>query len=244
MEKPQSLQASDVDISNICFNLVFEMKRRISPEETRERIVRAAGEVFGRHGFDGTTIRQITRRAGVNVAAVNYHFRDKNELYIRVLREAKCLASEMSVTEFRGSPEERLRGFIFAFVRQLLDPERPPWHVQVITQEMMRPTPALDVLVREMTEPIFQQVRTLVGEVAETRLSRTRLDLLASSIVGQCLFYVRSRPMIERLAPELSHGPNRIERIAEHIATFSLAALCHLYRNTSTQGPIPALLTS
>jgi AcrR family transcriptional regulator len=220
------------------------MKRRITPDETRERIVRAAGEVFGRHGFDGTTIRQITRRAGVNVAAVNYHFRDKGELYLRVLREAKCLASELAVAEFRGGPEEQLRGFIFTFVRRLLDPARPPWHVQVITQEMMRPTPALDLLVREMTEPIFRQVRDLVGAVAGKRLSHSELDLLASSILGQCLFYVRSKPIIERLAPELSRGPSRIERIADHIATFSLAALCHLYQGTSIRGRVPALHAS
>jgi AcrR family transcriptional regulator len=217
------------------------MKRRITPEETRERIVRAAGEVFGQHGFDGTTIRQITRRAGVNVAAVNYHFRDKNELYIRVLREAKCLAREMALFELCGTPEEQLRGYIFGFVRQLLDPNRPAWHVQVITQEMMRPTPALDVLVNEMTEPIFREVRKLLAAVAGTRLPGITLNLLASSLIGQCLFYVRSRPMIERIAPELSRGPNRIDRIADHIATFSLAALCHLYPKSSSRGRTPAL---
>lgn len=207
------------------------MKRKINPDETRERIVRAAGEVFGRHGFDGTTIRQITKRAGVNVAAVNYHFRDKAELYLRVLREAKGLASEIAATTFPGEPHERLRGFVCAFVRALLDPTRPPWHVQVITQEMMRPTPALDTLVREMTEPIYRHLRTLIGDVAGTPLPGATLDLLTASVLGQCLFYVRSRPMIERLAPELSQGADRVERIAEHIAAFSLAALSHLYPN-------------
>ncbi|HEX4141153.1 MAG TPA: CerR family C-terminal domain-containing protein [Candidatus Methylacidiphilales bacterium] len=217
------------------------MKRKMNPEETRERIIRAAGEVFGRHGFDGTTIRQITKRAGVNVAAVNYHFRDKAELYLRVLREAKGLCSEIGVTEFPGAPEQQLRGFIFAFVRGLLDPARPAWHTQVITQEMMRPTPALDLLVSEMTEPIYSRLRMLVAAVAGTQLPGEKLDMLTSSILGQCLFYVRSRPMIERLAPELNHGESRIERIAEHITTFSLAALCHLYkrdkRNSSRTEP-------
>lgn len=237
-----------LDNSNICFKYLFEMKRSTSSDETRERIVRAAGEVFGRHGFNGTTVRQITRRARVNVAAVNYHFRDKGELYVRVLREAKCLAADLAVTKFRGTPEEQLRSFVFTFVRQLLDPNRPTWHVQVITQEMMRPTPALDLLVREMTEPIFRQVRELIGAVAGRKLPGSKLDMLASSILGQCLFYVRSQPMIERLAPELSRGPDRIDRIAEHIATFSLAALWHLYkrpfalnRKTANRSRVPVL---
>lgn len=232
---------------------MFEMKRRMTPDETRERIVRAAGEVFGRHGFDGTTIRQITKRAGVNVAAVNYHFRDKAELYLRVLREAKGLCSGLGVTEYPGGPEEKLRRFIFAFVRGLLDPARPPWHTQVITQEMMRPTPALDLIVREMTEPIFRQVRDVIAALAGAKLPGTTLDMLASSVLGQCLFYVRSRPMLERLAPELAQGADRVERIAGHITTFSLAALCHLYQGkkplirngtASHRGRLPALQTS
>ncbi len=210
------------------------MKRRMHPDETRVRIVRAAGEVFGRHGFDGTTIRQITKRAGVNVAAVNYHFRDKAELYLRVLREAKGLCSEIGTREFPGAPEEQLRALIFAFVRGLLDPERPAWHRQVVMQEMMRPTPALDLIVREMTEPIYRRLRAIIACVVGTKLPEATLDMHTSSVLGQCLFYVRSQPMIERLAPELNRGADRAERIAGHIATFSLAALCHLHKNNRT----------
>ncbi|MCE0524102.1 MAG: CerR family C-terminal domain-containing protein [Methylacidiphilales bacterium] len=205
------------------------MKRRPPPEQIKDRIVQTAGEVFGRYGFHGTTIRQITQQAGVNVAAVNYYFRDKAELYVRVLREAKCWTRDVAISELSGPPEERLRSFILAFVRNLLNPERPLWHVQVITQEMLHPTPALEVLLRELTEPIFRQVRSLVAEIAGKKLSRLQLDLLASSILGQCLFYVRSRPMIERLAPELSGGAHRIDRIAGHIASFSLAAMRDLF---------------
>lgn len=214
------------------------MQKRSAPDETKARIIRTAGEVFGAYGFNGTTVRQITEKAGVNVAAVNYHFQDKFELYVRVLREAKEWTQDVAVMEFSGSPEEQLRDFIFAFVRHLLDPNRPVWHVQVITHEMQQPTPALDVLIRELTEPLFNQVRSLAGAVCAVPLSDMNLDLLASSIVGQCLFYVRSRPMIERLCPELNSGPERIDRIAHHISTFSLAAL-HGVFNESSQPALP-----
>ncbi len=207
--------------------------KRYTPDETKARIILAAGEVFGAQGFNGTTIRQITKKAGVNVAAVNYHFQDKFELYIRVLREAKEWTQDITVLELSGTPEEQLRSFVLAFVRHLLDPNRPVWHVQIITQEMLQPTPALDMLVKEMTEPLFHQVRALAGAVGAVDVSSMDLDLLASSILGQCLFYVRSRPMIERLAPELSRGPDRIDRIANHIASYSLAAIHGLFHKSS-----------
>ena len=60
----------------------------ISEENTRDKILNAAGEVFAEQGFEGATVRAITERAGVNVAAVNYHFRDKAELYTRVVLDA------------------------------------------------------------------------------------------------------------------------------------------------------------
>jgi len=72
--------------------MIVREKKGIAPEgseeKTRDKILSAAGEVFAEQGFEGATIRAITERAGVNVAAVNYHFRDKAELYTRVVDDA------------------------------------------------------------------------------------------------------------------------------------------------------------
>ena len=52
----------------------------MSAEATRERIMDAADLLFGSHGFSGTSLRALTRQAGVNLAAVNYHFGTKHQL--------------------------------------------------------------------------------------------------------------------------------------------------------------------
>jgi AcrR family transcriptional regulator len=65
-------------------------------EKTRDKILDAAGEVFAEHGFEGATIRAITERAGANVAAVNYHFRDKSDP-----TEALDLLVEKNIRPFR-----------------------------------------------------------------------------------------------------------------------------------------------
>lgn len=56
------------------------------PPRTLDRILIAAESLFAEHGFDGTTLRQITREANVNLAAVNYHHGDKESLYLEIIR--------------------------------------------------------------------------------------------------------------------------------------------------------------
>lgn len=55
-------------------------------KETLDRILIAAESLFAEQGYDGTTLRQITQRAKVNLAAVNYHHGDKESLYLEILR--------------------------------------------------------------------------------------------------------------------------------------------------------------
>src|SRR6186997_3167761 len=52
---------------------------------TKPRILDAAEALFMEHGFEATSLRQITTDAGVNLAAVNYHFGSKEELFQAVL---------------------------------------------------------------------------------------------------------------------------------------------------------------
>jgi AcrR family transcriptional regulator len=59
---------------------------RKSSTATRERILRAAERCFTEHGFEGSSLRQITRLARVNLAAVNYHFSSKRELWLEMMQ--------------------------------------------------------------------------------------------------------------------------------------------------------------
>src|SRR5665213_146174 len=57
-----------------------------SSGSTKERILGAAEVLFAQRGFDGASLRQLTTAAGVNLAAVNYHFGSKDKLVEEVFR--------------------------------------------------------------------------------------------------------------------------------------------------------------
>jgi len=197
------------------------------------KILSAAGEVFAEQGFEGATIRAITERAGVNVAAVNYYFRDKAELYTQVLGDA-CLARAAFREVMAGAdgpPEEKLRNLVSCFLKYLLDPGLPAWKRRLMAREMTNPTTALDELVEKNIRPMREEfLLPTLRELTDGCLNRRQLSLIGASIMGQCLYFLQSRPIIERLNPDFKTGKAEIEELAEHITRFSLAAIAELTR--------------
>ncbi|MBM4228721.1 MAG: TetR/AcrR family transcriptional regulator [Gammaproteobacteria bacterium] len=92
------------------------------PVSTPQRILDAAEELFAEHGFDGVSIRQITARAGVELALANYHFGPKQDLFVAVItRRADALNSERRrLLEALPEPPT-VEGLIDAFSRPFLE---------------------------------------------------------------------------------------------------------------------------
>ncbi len=87
---------------------------------TPERILAAAETLFAEHGFDGTSLRQVTSAAGVNLAAVNYHFGSKDQLIHKILhRQLDELNAERSksLEILQQKPGRHLEDVLSAFIR-------------------------------------------------------------------------------------------------------------------------------
>jgi AcrR family transcriptional regulator len=207
--------------------------------ETREILLEAAGCIFAQNGFHATTVREITREAGVNLAAVNYHFRDKQELYISALKRAHQAAARTAEADIAGAPEKRLRAFIHGFLGYLLDPNRPAWQGRLIAREMAEPTRALDRLVEESVLPVKERIADIVSELLEPRASDEQVRMACCSVIGQCLFYVHCREMISRLFPKQRRGSQDIDTLAGHIFRFSLAGLAAMRRQSVAEAKKP-----
>src|SRR5580658_4493065 len=97
-----------------------------NPEATRARLIESAGHVFAEHGFQAATVRDICTRAGANIAAVNYHFRDKAGLYLAVLRHSMTAGAShpepRDAAALAETPEEALRLMIAAMLLRFHDP--------------------------------------------------------------------------------------------------------------------------
>ncbi len=86
---------------------------------TKDRILNAAEDLFARNGFGGTSLREVTSRADVNIAAVNYHFGSKENLVNEVFRRrmddmsaARLAQLERAKAEQPGELEPILAAFI------------------------------------------------------------------------------------------------------------------------------------
>ena len=197
------------------------------PAATENRLLESAGEVFAEKGFRAATIRDIIRRARANIAAVNYHYGDKQGLYTAVFRYARqCCEEQFPVDADTGAtPRERLHAFVRSLLLRILDHGRPAWHWQLMAREMMEPTAALDEMVEQSIRREFAIIATIVRDITRLDTDDPRIRLSANSIIGQVLFYRHAQAVVHRLHPEQEFARKDLEELAIHIADFSACAL-------------------
>src|SRR6266404_7338245 len=163
----------------------------MSSDDPRQRLLEAAGQVFAEKGFKAATVKAITDRAGANIAAVNYYFRDKEGLYVEAVKSACCGQSkDFPLPDWPAGtpPAVKLADFIRTEVHHLVDSRSQPWHRQLMMQELARPTPACAELVRDVIRPRAEVIGGILQELLPDA-SRSKRTLIAHSIVGQCVFH-------------------------------------------------------
>lgn len=208
------------------------------PSHTEARLLEAAGETFAEFGYRTATVRQICKRAGANVAAVNYYFGDKEQLYLAVLRSVPDAHAE-KYPSGRGlngnaTAEERLRAYIESLLHRVFDTGRPGWHTKIIAREMVEPTRALDSLLEEVARPLHRELAGIVRQLLGPAANDGDVRYSVLSIMGQCVYYHQARAVIARLYPEYKNDAEDIGRLVDHITEFSLAALREIAQKRQT----------
>jgi AcrR family transcriptional regulator len=179
---------------------------------------------FGEYGYDAVSIRDICKRAGTNVAAVNYYFRDKESLYLETAKFAHiCNTAPVPQWPADMPPLERLRLFIRGMVTQMFKPASPA-AMKFMMREMAQPGKAARMIVDEFIRPMVFNLREILAALLPD-LPPEKLLMTTFSVVGQILFYRMNRPMAGLIFGQENVDALTLEMVVEHVTTFTLKAL-------------------
>lgn len=177
--------------------------RRGGTTESRTQILNTARRLFAEHGFEGTSLRQIAREAGVDPGMIHHFFKGKDELF--ALSVALPADPEMVLAGVDGHlPEDRAEAIVWAVLRLW---ESPAQHSLVAFIRGTIGSKAKTILLRELVQrAILARIMAGVpGPPAEVAL---RGNLVATQMVGVML--VR---YVVRLEPLASASPEEVVRL-------------------------------
>ena len=193
-------------------------------ETTANRLLVAARGIFAKRGYDGASIRAVTREAGANLGAVTYHFGSKRALYEAVLESVLRPLAErvVEIAHSRETALRRVEGVVRAFFSHLAkNPDQPQLMLQEIAAGKRPPA-----VIRTVMPMVLGSLSNIVEDGQKEGSIRAGDPLLMSiGVVSQPI----QLTLVRRLAkPSLGldqEDPETYARVIEHAVRFVLAAL-------------------
>jgi TetR/AcrR family transcriptional regulator len=206
-------------------------KRTRRSRDSREAVLRAAEREFAAHGYTGTGVDAIARRAGVNKAMIYYHFGSKLGLYREMLREGfrALLAEARAVLDHPRPPIEQLEEYVAVLLRS---GARRRHLTPIMLREIAGGGRQLDPETLRLLTGMFRVVRHIVEE-GRRRGDFRDLDPLLTHLVimGAAIIYMANEPIrtrIDRL--KLIDGPVRVpfgpEPFVKYVGAILRGGLC------------------
>jgi len=182
--------------------------RAVKPQhETRTRILDAAEELFMLQGFGGTSMRLLTSKAGVNLAAVNYHFGSKDALIEAVFRRrldpmnvARIAALE--TLEASGTPDADaiIRAFVGASLRMLEDAKGGGRNfIRLLGRTYTEPAKGIRHLIGQMYAPTMQRYKAAL-ERALPQMPREELVWRMHFMFGTLAYTLAATDTVQLIA--------------------------------------------
>jgi AcrR family transcriptional regulator len=200
---------------------------------TKDRILAAAEELFAQHGFAGTSLRQVTGRADVNIAAVNYHFGSKENLINEVFRrrmdemtQQRLDRLKAAVREHPGELEPVLAAFVEPALAMARDRHGGPLDRAAFIKVLARAyAEKNDGLRRFLSERYGHVLREFARAIAAClpELGKEQLYWRLDFLSGALTYAMADFGLIKRPAsmPEAAHR----ERAAQELIRFAAAGL-------------------
>lgn len=205
------------------------------PSDTRTRVLEAACAAFAEKGFRDATVAEICRTAKANIAAVNYHFGSKENLYVEAWRHSHRAMLAAAPPDGGVGPDapatERLRGRIRALVQAALGAEDTAY--RIMSHEMANPTGLLRPVFRESIRPLRQLTERIVRELLGEHDGEQTVWLCATCVTAPCLHLLRARREHRHLKWNGRSEEEVSKEMEQHLTTFALAGIEAVRRELS-----------
>ena len=211
---------------------MVERKNRVDGERTRGKILAEAEREFAEKGYELASVREITRRAGVNMALANRYFGSKEDLYRLVAKRLfGDLGAPMASLAEKAVDDASWRAAVREWVDDFLFMTMPTEPAQALCAALFRhevthPTKFHEEFLRDFGKPVYDALRNLPAcAVAD----ETQLELWTTSVWAQVSVYA--------LADKTWHASFRpdgvgtrawAERVRDHICATLFAAVAFL----------------
>ena len=205
------------------------------PHETRTRILDAAEELFMQHGFEATSMRVLTTRAGVNLAAVNYHFGSKDALIEAVFRRrldpmnaSRLAALDRLEKDAAGralSAEAIIRAFVGESLRMIEDAKGGGRNfIRLLGRTYTEPSKPIRVLIGQLYAPVMERYKAAF-ERALPQMPREELVWRMHFMFGTLSYTLAATDTVQLIAgckPEDRYDARLLE---ERLSSFLAAGL-------------------
>lgn len=218
--------------------------RRNPRPDTRAELLRAARALFAAHGYRDTRTQDVCRAAHANIAAVNYHFGGKKELYRAVWDDAldRAIREEAAAGRHLSSDPDRkwLYEYVHACVTSVFDTGAGGTLSRLLANEIADPSPIAAEILSTHVAPrraeLEERLRRLVGPgVSDDQIGccifaiHAQFAALATNHVSRKALFRGDRP-----------APDEVERIAREICAFVIGGIRAIRPRPAAPGGEPA----
>jgi AcrR family transcriptional regulator len=206
--------------------------------DTRRRLIAAGVRLFGLHGYEATSTRQLAAAAGVNLAAIPYHFHGKEGLYRAVMQHVVDARNAVLSPYFerlqslcadpaadREPLVRAMRDMIRAVADDILGSNEAQDACQIMIQEQIAPTPAFDILYEGLFRQALCAWTSLVARLTGRDAAHPDTALQAVSLLGQIMIFRVGAVTVTRHLDNEVFTPDRVRRIADMVAVQAEACL-------------------
>lgn len=208
--------------------------KRADGDVTRAHLLNTAGQVFAEVGYAAASSKEICRRAGANVAAVNYHFGSKDGLYEAVLIEAHrqivSVDELLALTDTSADPRAKL-GAVITHLIGHAPRSVESWGTRVLIRELVTPSHLVPALVRQAIKPKAEVLRQVVAAILQLPVDHPAVQSGLMLSVLPCVVLTIAPPSLRgTMLPALERMPSDLAADVVRYVLAGLDALGGRYR--------------